>query len=383
MKVRLIDADLLRSVEPIALRAYATSQGWDHMEDFVLDDVSLGGVYLRQDAPASELFIPNSSHFSDYAAAVARAIEALSRIEGRDELQILKDIQVAGADVLRVRAKTTDESGAIPIKRGVELFGSSHDLLLSAACAVDRKQRLYKAGSTASAVEYMQDVKFGQTEIGSFIVTLLSPVPPDLSKKTQLGLWPEFEEEPFQRKVTRVLDEAMHGMQSAVQQVNSGADIEVFEQVVVRGVSSNLCSAASKLIRSGDGLDLSLTWAQSRRTPTPRSKYVFSEDDGRILSEAARLLKDKSNRPDEDLVGFVTKLSRTEVQDSGKITLKALVDEKLMSVSVTLDNDMYATATKAHADRSTIQLNGDLQRDGQRWTLINPRDLSILHENES
>ncbi|MGR3761080.1 hypothetical protein ACUXV3_13275 [Roseobacteraceae bacterium NS-SX3] len=168
-----------------------------------------------------------------------------------------------------------------------------------------------------------------------------------MDSNLQPGLWPEFDAEPFERRVTRVLGAALETMQDAIASVNRGSGIEVFESAVDEGVSSNLCSAVSKLIESGRGLDLSLTWAQSRRTPQPRAKFSFVDEDSRILSEAARLLKDKAPRPDEDLTGFVTKLSRPEGPNPGKITLKAVVDEQLTSVSATLDDEMYAKATAA------------------------------------
>lgn len=381
MRVMLQDSDVLKSVDPVALRAYAVSQGWKFVEEYTLNDKSFGDIYSFGSDESAEILLPNSSRFADYAAAVAQVIDAMSEVERRDELQILKDIQVSGTDVLRVRATGADDSGAIDVDAGVGLFRSSYDLLLAAACAVGKKKRVYKAGKNAEAAKYMKSVKFGQTEIGSFVVTLLSPVPPLMSGDEQAGLWPEFDQEPFERQVTRVLGDAMEQVQKAVARVNSGHGIEEFERAVDLGVSANLCAATSKLIESGEGLDLSLTWARSRQTPQPRSSFKFGPDDGRILSEAARLLKDKAPRPDEDLTGFVTKLSRSEVQVPGTITIKAIIDEKLTSVTTDLSEEMYAKATAAHADRNTISISGDLVREGQRWKLNNPRDLSVLHEN--
>lgn len=381
MKVRLQDREVLKAVDPVALRAYAVAQGWKFAEEYSLNGRSFGDIYLSEADENLEILLPNSSRFPDYAASVAQAISAMSEIELRDELQILKDIQVSGTDVLRVRAIGADESGSIDVEAGVSLFRSSHDLLLAAACAVGQKKRVYKAGKNSDATEYMKNVKFGQTEVGSFIVTLLSPVPPLMSGGQQEGLWPEFDQEPFERQVTRILGNAMEQVQKAVARVNSGYGIEEFEEAVELGVSANLCAATSKLIESGDGLDLSLTWAQSRKAPLPRSSFKFGLEDGRILNEAARLLKDKAPRPDEDLTGFVTKLSRSESRVPGTITIKAIVDDRMTSITTELPEDMYAEATVAHADRNTISISGDLVREGQRWKLNNPRDLTVLRDS--
>ncbi|MDA5557725.1 hypothetical protein [Shimia sp. MMG029] len=383
MRVKLSDQLVLGAIDPMALRSYAMSQGWEFAEEYVMADRHIGDLYTIASSPDLAIILPASTQFGDYSSVVGRAIEAMSEAEDRDELQILKDIKVATSDVLRTRAPAGDESGAIAIGDGVGLFRNSHDLLLSAACAVGHRKRAYKLGKNAQASEYMKSVKLGQTEIGSFIVTLLSPVPASLEMTTQSGLWPEFDAEPFERQVTRVLAEALQHTQNAVQRVNSGAGIEEFEKGVSGGISANLCSAAAKLIQNGQGLDLSLTWSQSRKAPLPKASFSFVEEDGKILKEAARLLEAKAPRPDEDLTGFVSKLSRLEDQVPGNITLKAIVDNQLMSVAVTLDEEMYASATAAHTSRNTVTISGDLVREGQRWKLNNPRDLVVARDTKT
>lgn len=237
-------------------------------------------------------------------------------------------------------------------------------------------------GSVARANEYMGGVRLGQTEIGSYIVRLLSPVPPELRAQYQPTFWPELELEPFQRQVTRVLMDALDQVQNALRKVNQGEGVEAFEEAVPRGVSANLCTATAALIESGNGLDLSMTWAQTRRTPEPRQKYTFGKEDSRILREAAKVLKETAPRPDERLSGFVTKLARTVEQELGTATFKVLLDEKLASITTQLDQDLYTLASAANNDRSTIEISGDLVREGQRWRLTNPRNLQVIPDDQ-
>ena len=58
-------------------------------------------------------------------------------------------------------------------------------MLLSAACSLSNPQPLYRAGANKEAREYLKQVRMGQTEQGSFVITLLSPVVPP---RMQLGL---------------------------------------------------------------------------------------------------------------------------------------------------------------------------------------------------
>ena len=60
-------------------------------------------------------------------------------------------------------------------------------MLLAAACAARNPQPFYRAGSNKEAMDYMRRVKLGQTEHGSFVVTLLCPFR-RCSQPTQLTL---------------------------------------------------------------------------------------------------------------------------------------------------------------------------------------------------
>jgi hypothetical protein len=61
------------------------------------------------------------------------------------------------------------------------------------------------------------------------------------------------------------------------------------------------------------------------------------------------------------------------VESEGFAVLKAIVDDKLQSISVSLDERMYAIASRANLSRSEVIVTGDLTRAGQRWQMTNPR----------
>ena len=84
----------------------------------------------------------------------------------------------ADRDVLRVRAPEADDDGSFGIDRGVELVQHARDMLASAACAAFDPRRAYHLKKVQRAEDYMRHVRLGQTEHGSFVVTLLAPMPP-------------------------------------------------------------------------------------------------------------------------------------------------------------------------------------------------------------
>ena len=73
-----------------------------------------------------------------------------------------------------------ENNGSVLLDEGVELVSQAREMLLAAACATTTPQPVYRAGANRKAGEYMKRVRLGQTEHGSFAVTLMAPVPPML-----------------------------------------------------------------------------------------------------------------------------------------------------------------------------------------------------------
>jgi len=168
-----------------------------------------------------------------------------------------------------VRASDAADDGSIGIDPGVEIVQHARNLLASAACAALDPRRAYHLGKFQQAEDYMRRVRLGQTEHGSFVVTLLAPIPPALSAIEQRSLWPDLEKEPYERQVTRILAQALRSAHSAVVASNRGIGLTAFTDAVSQGVSANLCEAVASIIDQADGADLSVTWAKTRPAPMP------------------------------------------------------------------------------------------------------------------
>ncbi len=375
MKAHIIDTDVLRAISPQALRAYVQAEGWQSLEPF--GDHS--HVYVRP-SDRMEAIIPGTASIGDYPNVVAELIALLARAEGRDELQLYRDLSTADRDVIRVRSPHADDDGSVRIEAGVELVVHARDLVLSAACSAWSPRPTYRAGKVKQAEDYMSRVRLGQTEQGSFIVALLAPVPPSI--EPQAEFWPSEEDEPFERLVTRRLAGGLDAAALAIEKHNLGAGIAVFESAVPRGVSANLCEAAANLSDRGDGIEVSITWARTRRTPQPRWLRRFTRAEGEMMREVARIFHEKQPRPDEQVEGIIVKLAREEAEFDGHVTLKAVVDGKLVSVQAQLQPNDYDLAIQAHRANHPIAAVGTLERVRRRWRLTSPTDVHLVQEDE-
>jgi hypothetical protein len=400
MRAHILDPEALCAVSPAALSAFARSESWFKVEGYGAH----ADVYAAADRP--EIIVPRTDHVADYASAVSRLIEVFATSSGRDELAVYRDLIGADRDVVRVRVLGTENDGSIALDDGVRIVVQARDMLLAAACAVRSPQPVFRPDASREALDYLRRVKLGPTEQGSFVVTLLAPVPPLLEpargpapgvvsspapipfpgpllgslsgpgwgravpKPAPASVWASLADEPLERLVTRRLMEALGAARSAAEQTLAG-DGAAFEHAVAAGVSANLCEAVAGITDQSAGVEISMTWARTRPTPEARRKVVFSPSDAEILKEAARTFRRRQPRTDVTLFGSVSKLKRAQEEVEGVIMLNAMIEGRPQQVSAVLDQASYGVASRAHAARTPLILTGDLERVGQRWQMTN------------
>ena len=380
MNIEVTDIALAESVTPRGLHAYLAANGWMKLGPY---HGNTGDVYCRRDDERESVLVPASTEFADYMTRLMQLAETLGRVENRRQSTVLTDLSLAEVDLIRVRLPKTYDDRSIPLSAGVGLLDESRKLLLAAACSASRPQRVFRAGRNEKAADYVDHVRLGQTEPGSFVINLLAPVTPSLtkSKSAQLPLL-----EPFERRVARMLVSGLRASREATELVNRGEDIGAFEERISKGVSANLCQATANLINTGSGLDVSVSWALTRQPDedetNERAAVAFAASDAPVLEEAARILSDRQERCDERIEGYVSALARDQSDPEGRATIKAVIDGALVSVKVDFSQSEYSRITNAHDKRLSVSLEGDLHREGQRWRLMNPRDLTVVEDED-
>ena len=184
MRASIRDKKALSEVSPGALSAYARTLGWSKTDDIYGDH---SDVYTAAELP--EIILPRHQRLGDYASVVWRLIEIFARVAETDELALYRDLVTADRDVIRVRTAESD-NGSVAASAGINLMRGSHDMLLAAACSLRNPQPLYRAGANKEASKYLSQVRLGQTEQGSFVITLLTPVVPPPIQQALIPEWP-------------------------------------------------------------------------------------------------------------------------------------------------------------------------------------------------
>ena len=369
MRATIRDTEALKAVSPAALSAYARAAGWRKVETY--GDHS--DVYSARARP--EVILPRTERLGDYADVVSRLIEIFANAAETDELSLYRDLVTADRDVIRVRAAENGD-GAVAVDDGLALLRGTRDMLLAVACSLWNPRPLYRTGSNREAVEQVQRIRLGQTEQGSFAVTLLTPVvaPPMQPFLTDDR---ELEDDPVERRLTRRLTGALEAARTATERTVVGGT-DVFSEAVVEGVSANLCDALATLIEPFPTLDVSVTWARTLPRRIAREIVRFGQADAPILREGARSFRSREPRPDVQVSGIVQRLIRDEAEVGGNATLRASIDGRNQSVTAILQSFDYERAIRAHQAKALIVMEGDLERVGQRWRLLNARVVDII-----
>ncbi len=323
MNVTIRDSTALRQVTPEALSAYARAAGWSKLRPYHEDS----DIYVGDGLP--EVLVPRTASLGDYATAVWDLIRTFADVSEQDELTIYGYLTTADRDVVRVAADGSDD-GTLPINDGVELVNGARELLLASACSLREPQPVYRPGANQQAVDLVDKVRFGQTARGSFVVTLLTPTIPPV-----MTLLADDEAPPIERQLTERLVGTLEAAGSAVERTAAG-DQEAFPEAVSLGVSANLCEALVKLIKPFRAMHIGVWWAPIRPRTVAQSVVSFVRADAPILGAAARTLRDRAPRPDEELLGWVRALKRDPEDEVGAIRLATTVDGQKASVAAGL-----------------------------------------------
>jgi len=379
VKVTIRDREVLMSIQPREVAAYLRAKGWSKI-DQIADKAS---IWAYQD---SEILLPLDHSLGDFAIRMAELLRALEKTENRSQMDILRDIYNSSGDVFQIRLDRADiEGGTVPLELGVTLFKSARDMLIAAACATIEPRAHYHARRPKEVNDYIRKVRLGQTEQGSYVISVISKVPPVIQETLPLGK--KLQEEPFQRQVMLTL---ISGLESLKQTADHSLAIrrlenEAINEMIKEGVSSNLCDAISGIGSDLDipfKIDFNFFWAVSRPISHTHRLISIPGDMMPIIEEIGRELREKMPETDVEIEGWVTKLEKDEREsDSGTITLSTFLEGKKKNVRIELSGEAYKSAIKAHDQGWLVRCQGDLIKEGKRYILDLPRYFTVIGED--
>jgi hypothetical protein len=357
-----LPAELLRQVDPADVDRYARASGWRRLNGF---DQRRMTVYERPDLALRQLLVP-ARQVDDYERALADVIERLAEIEQRPKQEVLNDLLMPPADVLRVAVAGPEaDGGLLPLAQASNLLAGLKQTLLASACSVLRPQEYHPRLRLTEAELFLDACRLVPTEPGGFALTLACPLDavPDETDRTN--------GEPFTRRVIGLL---MRSLQGIIQAVDAGQEQLLIQSPDVNLFSGNL-SEALLLMRPGEhrsALVIRVTPARTGSAASVPSEVRLGQDHFSLLGQLTVRLRPGSRGQRELFVGFVEVLRGVPGPDdrpAGEVLVSILRDEEAVQARLHLDADDYAAAGLAHLQHQPVRFEGVLHR-GPRLSRI-------------
>ncbi|WDE08809.1 hypothetical protein SG34_033490 [Thalassomonas viridans] len=362
------------NVQPKNLKSYLLSKGW------VAEGEVLGQATIwhrpEENYYDFEVIQPKSADVNGYVQRVVDAVIEIASFEERDALKVLKDINNFFSDSVKIRVVHSDvEEGTIPIEDGVLLIEKSRDLLAATTLSTFCKKAYFTGQRNAEAQSFIKQLRLGQTEVGSFIVNLIAPIPEIVNSQL------DQDEMSVTRAVTNNLSRSLVALGNGLESYEKSESVFEFESIIQNGVSANLCDALVGL--SGFSKSRAFTIsicragieADTQELPT---QFSFFPQQVPTLELASAFYKGNYVIKSYEAFGVVSKMTHLPDDDFGEITVRSSIRGVEKNVSVQLPLENYWQAVHAHESSEVVSCKGSLSVTAKSAKLIEPYEFKIV-----
>lgn len=340
---------------------------------------------------SDRLVLPLKEDASDAQDLLIDASGYLLQKYGREFEQVIETVRMMltrHLDEIEVRRETQNSAGMIQWELGNEAVLSTRDMLsASAKAAASRKKRFFNAESVISE-EFLAQCYMGQTKVGSYVVTALTPAEASLAtsrSKDSAKMHPRVEG----RAVTETLAESLSAVRDAIDEVRgAGGKIEAFELSVASGVSHELLAALEPLTHGSEsGIEIAYFRTADEddmaETPRDRASFAFTPEDSKIIAKARDYFEATPEPQEAHLTGEVTGLKNSSSAAEHQIKLATRVNGRPKMVTVELTPEQYDQAVEAHGQKRLFTVVGALEMRQRGSYVTTPEQVRVEETNIS
>jgi hypothetical protein len=354
------------------LRDYLAARGWTSSPSQLV----YAAIYRSPGGHEVEIQIPLDTTLADYSEAMDLAARRLANFEHRPPGQVLRDLLAPRYDVVRYAlADDALQAGTLGLLMGASLVSGAVKSLLASACSVRQPRRFHPRMTLADADHYIRACQLGQTEIGSYVLTIDTP----LELRCQLDTNDEI---PFGRRATSLMLGSTDYIARSIRRGDAARILD--EDADAPPVSANLCEALVEMMPSDESADLRLSGSWSPLVPPPADVPVNIHLDRSMfepIEQLAQQLRPKRGSESGQFVGTVIELSGIPNPMGtleGDVVLQIQSDDQLVKARITLDPESYRAAGKAHFEQRYVSVRGQLHRGRRTNSIRNPSQFTML-----
>lgn len=362
--------NMTEKLNPIAVSRYLLETGWEE----ILTKREYLRIFQYIDEGFYQVIIPYEKNLVDYKQAMYKAINEIAAKENRSLEQVMLYLLNPNTDILKIRLdKKEIESGNITFDDAIKMYENAKKLLAATALDIVHPNRYHQGRIDAAVNEFLLRCRFGQTEIGSYVISVVCPFAEldNNNQYQQLSIFSDEErcQKSFTRKVTKRL---MKNISSVKQYIdNNKIDELVSNQLDDETISANFFEALNGLNLDAENVSVEFIAEWSPVAKNSDFKYnnvLLTHDYYEPIQNIIQRLKEETNKF-TTIMGRVKKLESSpsvENRTTGKVTIVYL-DENYKSKTLTaqLSKSDYDIAIKAHTTGQYVEIMGELIKTGK------------------
>ena len=338
------------------------------LQGFKFDEAlgKTGAVYRSTNDKV--IIVPRTTHSPDYRTRIFAAVETLSRIQEEDKFQIAKAISGIGFDVLKIRTGIGSSSHSLDLDEALDALHNGYNSVdYSAVKATWSHPVKYIRGRRTNEVSnYLDTVRMGQTEPGSFVLTLLLPTARsrDLAdqRDTALGLG---------QRVSNALSESLAYSQDLI-----GNPKKASHQI-----SANFAQALAEIVAISPEIEIGVDQRVGKRSNFIR----FVKSDEESLREVADFLAPKVETRRRSISGTVIGMHETRGQRSGIFLVETKISGELKNVRVPYTRTDRKLVIAAYDEKADVKISVDgvlIKSASGRYSFEEPVNLTISRRGD-
>lgn len=372
---------VLRGIRPSDLEAYLQGLMWRREAAHPL--------FAAWHVPDLErrILVPTSDELDDYVDRMEEVLSLVQRVHHLSREQILHGIEETASDTLRLRAEWqsgADAPWTTSLAEGRRLLDVAHGAWSDSAREIVRAERDEKK-KRDRVQAFMDSLRLGQTERGSFILRVLAPVPVLDHRQVSIATLPT---PPIERRITQRMFRAIRTLADTATEATKLTPSRVREIFVASsrdGVTSSLCQNLASAVSSEkmDAIDLTLSFA--RHLPpdgAPQETVRFGSNLRAALEAGADTLRRVEPSPRFAIEGWIVKVRRGPSDELSVVTIFAVIGAGARHVLVRLGEEDTNTALEAMGGRRAVRCEGRLVREGKQFEVVDPTGFRMLSEPE-
>lgn len=365
--------DLTEKINPLAFSKYLKDTGWIQ---FPSKRTSVKIYQLEKGDNFFQVIIPVDKKLGDYKQAIYKAVKTVALVENKSVEQVMLYLLNPNTDILKIRLEKKEvEPGNILFDDAIHLYENAKKLLAATALDILHPKKYHQGRIDDAVMKFLSNCRFGQTEIGSYVVSVVCPfveLDNDEGCK-QLSIFSDEEQcaDSLTRKVT---SRVINNIVEIKNQIDSGNLENLVSKKDEILISANFYEALNGLNLDSDGADVEFIaqWAPAvKNTTCSVNRIMLSHDYYQPIESIISKMKEEKDRATK-IIGRIKKLESSpdvEKRTMGKVTLVYLDDEdKKKTVTAKLEKDDYDKAIDAHAHGSHVEIVGEL-KSGRNATI--------------